>query len=170
VQAETSQDSLLLISNIIYKASRYLYRKQDTGRRQGPNKLTTVTSACVLFHLYAARSSEVPKINIEFFFNSSIRSWYQTENGQTLKKNTQMLHEEIIMPSYSNIYPTRCNFTQFIYIWKLFYMFRVVPPPIIRRAYNCIYSICYCYLPLAADNSNGVTNTRCWRYSCMLSW
>jgi len=31
---------------------------------------------------------------------------------------------------------TRCNFTQFIYIWKLLYMFRVVPPPIIRSANN----------------------------------
>jgi hypothetical protein len=27
------------------------------------------------------------------------------------------------------------------YIWKLPYMFRVVPPPIIRGAFNCIYSI-----------------------------
>ena len=27
---------------------------------------------------------------------------------------------------------------KFIYIWKLFYMFRVVPPPIIRNANNCI--------------------------------
>jgi hypothetical protein len=105
-------------------------------------------------------------------------------------------------------------------------MFRVVLPPIIRSAYNCIYSIwylshcycylslswkswnrfecavggvCYCYLPLswkswnrfecavggvrypqhtqtgsnsstiAADSSNGVTNTRCCRYSCSAS-
>ena len=37
------------------------------------------------------------------------------------------------------------------YIWKLLYMFRVVPPSIIRSAYICIYSIwylshryCYC--------------------------
>jgi len=44
---------------------------------------------------------------------------------------------------YSDIYPTRCNFTQFIYIWKLIYMFGVVPLPIIRSAYNCIYSIWY---------------------------
>jgi len=44
---------------------------------------------------------------------------------------------------HSNVYPTRCKITQFIYIWKLFYMFRVVPPPIIRGAYNCIYSIWY---------------------------
>jgi len=29
------------------------------------------------------------------------------------------------------------------YIWKLLYMFRVVPPPIIRSAYNCIYNIWY---------------------------
>ena len=27
------------------------------------------------------------------------------------------------MEGYSNIYPTRCNVTQFIYIWKLLYMF-----------------------------------------------
>jgi hypothetical protein len=39
------------------------------------------------------------------------------------------------------------------FIWKLLYMFRVVPPPIIRSAYTCIYNIWYlshryCYLPL----------------------
>jgi hypothetical protein len=38
-------------------------------------------------------------------------------------------------------------------IWKLLYMFRGVPPLIIRSANNCIYSIWYlshryCYLPL----------------------
>jgi len=37
------------------------------------------------------------------------------------------------------------------FIWKLLYMFRVVPPPIFRSANNCIYSIwylshSYCYL------------------------
>ena len=57
------------------------------------------------------------------------------------------------------------------FIWKLLYMFRVVPPPIIMSANNCIYSIwylshCYSYLPLAADISNGVTNTSCCRHSC----
>jgi hypothetical protein len=72
------------------------------------------------------------------------------------------------------------------FIWKLLYMFQVVHPPIIRRTYNCIYSIWYlschyCYLPLlwkswnwyecvVADSSNGMTNTRCCRYSCMCSW
>ena len=49
------------------------------------------------------------------------------------------------------------------FTWKLLYMFRVVPPPIIRSANNCIYSIWYLshryyYLPLGS--SNGVTNTR----------
>jgi len=73
--------------------------------------------------------------------------------------------------AYSNIYPTRCNVTQFIYIWKLLYMFRVVPPPIIRSAYNCIYSIWYSNSStIAAGSSNGVTNTRCCRYSYMRSW
>jgi hypothetical protein len=37
------------------------------------------------------------------------------------------------------------------FIWKLLYMFRVVPPPIVKS--NCIYSSWYlsnryCYLPL----------------------
>jgi len=29
------------------------------------------------------------------------------------------------------------------FIWKLLYMFRVAPPPIMRSAYNCFFSICY---------------------------
>jgi len=33
------------------------------------------------------------------------------------------------------------------FIWKLLYMFRVLPSPIIRSANNCIYSIWYLYLP-----------------------
>jgi hypothetical protein len=40
-----------------------------------------------------------------------------------------------------------------LFVWKLLCRFRVVPPPIIRSANNCIYSIWYlsdgyCYLPL----------------------
>jgi len=45
------------------------------------------------------------------------------------------------------------------FIWKLLYMFRVVPPPIISSANNCIYSIWYlshrcCYLPLSWKSWN----------------
>ena len=47
------------------------------------------------------------------------------------------------------------------FIWKLLYVFRAVPPPIIRSASNCIYSIwClshhYCYLPLSAGTGLSV--------------
>ena len=47
------------------------------------------------------------------------------------------------------------------FIWKLLYMFPVVPPPIISSAYNCIYSIWflshrYCYLPLSWKSWNSV--------------
>jgi len=51
------------------------------------------------------------------------------------------------------------------YIWKLLYMFRVIPPPIIRSANNSIYSIwyfshIYCYLPLS---------WKCWnRFECVV--
>ena len=45
------------------------------------------------------------------------------------------------------------------FIWKLLYMFWVVPSPIIRRANNCIYRIWYlshryCYLPLSWKSWN----------------
>jgi len=45
------------------------------------------------------------------------------------------------------------------FIWKVLYMFQVVLPPIIRSAYNCIYSIWYfsyryCYLPLSWKSWN----------------
>jgi len=58
------------------------------------------------------------------------------------------------------------------FIWKLLYMFQVVPPPIIGRAYICIYSFWYLshraqhthtsfsFSTTTADSSNGVTNTR----------
>jgi len=63
------------------------------------------------------------------------------------------------------------------FFWKLLYMFRVVPPPIIRSAYNCIYSIWYfsdryCSsntFTITAGSSNGLPNKRYCRYSCMRS-
>jgi len=76
---------------------------------------------------------------------------------------------------YSNIYPTRCNVTQLILSGNSSTCFGVVPSPIIRSANNSIYSIWYLsdrywYLPLAAGSTNGLTNTRCCRYSCLRSW
>jgi hypothetical protein len=72
---------------------------------------------------------------------------------------------------------------------KLLYMFRVVPPPIIRSTCNCNYSIWHwsdrtCYLPLSwrsrnhrSDSSTiaegskyGLTSARCCNYSYMCSW
>jgi len=45
------------------------------------------------------------------------------------------------------------------FIWKMFYMYRVILSPIIRSANNCVYSIChlshrYCYLPLCWKSWN----------------
>ena len=61
------------------------------------------------------------------------------------------------------------------FIWKVLYMFRVLLPPIIRSAYNCICNIWYlshhyCYLPLSWRSWNCRANTRWCRYSCMRSW
>jgi hypothetical protein len=72
------------------------------------------------------------------------------------------------------------------FIWKLLYMFRLVPPPIIRSAKELYLQHLVFVTPLllsdaiveelelrssnsftiASDSSNGVTNTRCCRYSC----
>ena len=47
---------------------------------------------------------------------------------------------------YSNIpiyvYPTGCNITVY-FIWKLLYMFRVVPSPIIRSANNYLQHLVF---------------------------
>jgi hypothetical protein len=47
------------------------------------------------------------------------------------------------------------------FTWKLLYMFRVVPSPVIRSTDNCVYSIwyllhCHCYLPLSWKSWNAV--------------
>jgi hypothetical protein len=59
------------------------------------------------------------------------------------------------------------------YIWKLLYMFRVVPPPSIRSANSYIYIIWYlshryCYLPLAACRAVSRYNKLCSVASCWI--
>jgi hypothetical protein len=97
-------------------------------------------------------------------YNGSLRAihtlFYLNNGGDKFFRNT----DNCIFYYISN--KMQCYTVYFI--WKLHYMLRVVHSPIIRSANNCIYSIWYlshryCYLPLAADSSNGVTNTRCCR-------
>jgi len=50
----------------------------------------------------------------------------------------------LITQNFLNIFQYISNNMQrytVYFIWKLLYMFRVVPPPIITSAKNCIYSI-----------------------------
>jgi hypothetical protein len=56
------------------------------------------------------------------------------------------------------------------FVWKLFHMFRVVPPPIIRLQHPQHTQTSSNSSTLAAGSSNSVTNTRCCRYSCLRSW
>ena len=53
------------------------------------------------------------------------------------------------------------------FIWKLLYMFRVVPSPNIRSANNCIYSILYlshryCHLPYESNDTNRIPSGLGW--------
>ena len=118
------------------------------------------------------------------FFNIHFKITFQCRRGLQSISYLSSVTEKFL---HSNIYPTRCNVTHFIYIWKLLYMFRVVFPPIVRSTQNCIYSIWYLaniyfYLSLSwkswncslnsstivAGSSNGLTNTRCCRHSFVL--
>ena len=57
------------------------------------------------------------------------------------------------------------------FIWKLLYMFRVVQPPIIRSEKQLYLQHLAFVTPLLlpASSSNGMTNTRCCRYSSLRS-
>jgi len=83
----------------------------------------------------------------------------------TVHNKVQAKTSPVVFSSGIPIYPTRCNVTQFIYIRKLHYMFRVLLPPTIRSAYNCIYSAWhlshrYCYLSLSRRSWNSVFRER----------
>ena len=76
-------------------------------------------------------------------FHTRVWSWY-IEGISPLQISDKFNVQGSVHRKYiPNKYPTRCNITQLIYILKLLYMFRVVPPPIIRSTHNCIYSIWY---------------------------
>ena len=82
------------------------------------------------------------------------------------------VHGSVHRNNSSNIYPTRCKIYTVYFIWKLLYMSRLVPPPIIRSTNNCIYSIWYlshryCYLPLSRQvaGSGGAPNDGWWYHS-----
>jgi len=75
---------------------------------------------------------------------------FNLKNSAKLKSdNAHILRFVILIYIYNKMQRYTVYFN-----WKLLYMFRVVPPPIIRSANNCIYSIWYlshryCYLPLS---------------------
>ena len=64
------------------------------------------------------------------------------------------VHGSVHRESMSLIVQQDATIYSSLYFCKLLYMFRVVPPPIIWRTYNCNYTIwhwlnLYCYLPLS---------------------
>ena len=96
---------------------------------------------------------------------------------------------------YSNIYPTRCNVTQFIisencsnisggiithhqdrkqlYLQHLVCITPLLLSAAIVEELELVWVCCGWSSnssTIAADNNNGATNTRCYRYSCLLSW
>ena len=74
----------------------------------------------------------------------------------------------------SNIYPTRCNVTQFILSGNCstFFGWYNHPSSGPQTTVSTASGICHtvtanCHI--AAGSSNGLTNTRCCRYSCLRS-
>jgi hypothetical protein len=76
---------------------------------------------------------------------------------------------------YSNIYPTRCNITQFILSGNYSTYFEWYHHPLSgsQTTVSTASGICRTLLisaAIAADSTNGAKNTRCCRYSCLRSW
>ena len=134
----------------------------------------TITGSINLLHLRTPPKIWCPPQRLEHI---SGRTQYCDRQWQTTQHGRENKHSKGLFQYISN---KMQRYTVY-FIWKLLYMFRVVPSPIIRGAYNCIYSIWYLshryyYLPLSwmswnrfecSGSSNGVTNTRCCRYSCI---
>jgi len=86
------------------------------------------------------------------------------------------VHREI----YASNCPTKCSYSQFIYICELLYMFRVVFPPIIMSSCQCIHRISCCErdwrelqfpsVTFTTGCNHGFTNARCCGYSDMNFW
>jgi hypothetical protein len=105
----------------------YCRSKFDVGSERVKSKHKKKKKKCFLF----------PNTEIYFYF------YFYFNKSKNKNKN--------ILFQYISNKMQRCTV---YFIWKLLYMFRVVPPPTIRSAYNCIYSIWYlshryCYLPLS---------------------
>ena len=108
-----------------------------------------------------------------------------TLKGRQSRKYFRIIHlVSVIVKEDVTIY-------SLLHFCKLLYLFRVVPPPIIRSTYNCNHSIWhwsnrFCFLPLswrswncncrsnsstiAEGRRNGLTSARCCDYSYMCSW
>jgi len=105
------------------------------------------------------------------------------------------LHGSVRRNNYSNIYPTRCNFTQFILSGNCSTCFGwyLHPSSGAQTTVSTASGICHTVTvicryrgrsvrhpqhtqtscnssTIAADNSYGMTNTKCCRYSCLRPW
>jgi len=82
-----------------------------------------------------------------------VRSFRCQDEERWLSHKYSVVIKKLYMEIFQYISNKMQHYTVY-FIWKLLYMFRVVPSPITRRANNCIYSIWYlshryCYLSLS---------------------
>ena len=107
-------------------------------------QLYAFTFPIVLFHLTSLNQTQYT-FHLQTYFQNN-EPLHCPKELLTISLHFTSLHftslfiSSLIL-STPSVYPTRCNVTQFIVSGNCSYMFRVVPPPIIRSAYNCIYSI-----------------------------
>jgi hypothetical protein len=146
------------------------------GSKKGKQELQliNVTDACI----WIIRWLALRKNNCSSLVTSVKRNWINPLNVELIPTYPlQILLGDLtfmgpcIVSIFQYIYPTTCNVTQFIYIWKLLYVFRVVLPTIIRSVRHPQQTQTDSNSStIVADSSNGATNTRCCRYRCTRSW
>jgi hypothetical protein len=114
-----------------------------------------VTCICRLRHINDSVLSLLKMEGIRLFF-------YMKLNTPTKRKICciiLMFMGPCIITIFHYMFSKMQRYTVY-FIWKLFYMFRVVLPPSIRTQTT---------VSTATVSSNGVTNTRCCRYNCLHS-
>jgi len=101
-----------------------------------------ITTVCLCYlHCYMFRHF---RVTIRQFTTNASISYKHFSNFQLLK--IQFINLTFMGLCIVRIFQYISNKMQrytVYFIWKLLYMFRVVTPPIIRSANNCIYSIWY---------------------------
>ena len=134
---------------------------------------TCLKIQCCMYHYTSTFSSNII-IGWHQHVGEEKIYWFKVQNFDSWLKF--YVHWSLHLEAKSIIVQQDATIYSLLYFCKLIYMFRVVPPSIIRSTYNCNYSIVEEMerssnsSTIAEGSRHGLTNARCCNYSYMCSW